>query len=99
MRAAEYISGRQRDNWPKEPDLFVINKKKHPAFIEVKGSEEHIADKQLTGLAFIKKHMGFSVSIIRLCDGERGLSNNVHHEKQLKQDRDRFMAAYLALPD
>lgn len=99
IRTEEYIRERQRDLWPKEPDLFVIDNKERPAFIEVKGSDEHIAEKQLNGLAFIKKYMGFPVSIIRLCDNEQGLSSNVHLEKRLEQDRDRFMAAYLDLPD
>lgn len=95
-RAKEYIAGRDRESWPKEPDLFVVDKKKCPMFIEVKAIDEQIYDKQLTGLAFIKKYMGYPVWIIRLCEGTYD-ENRV--SRRLKEDEERFLEKYRSLPE
>ena len=55
---------------PATPDLWIIDKNNHHRFIESKLPDDNISEKQLAGLALIKKYLGeiapISVSLVCL---------------------------------
>ena len=97
-RIESYIDNKPREFWPKEPDLLIIDKKRNAGFIEVKGFGESINYRQLAGIAFIKKYMNCSASIIRLY--EDNVSPEAKQKKRkIEKVRERFLKIYNSLPD